>query len=77
MQNKNPVATNRGRYANPWDAVKKHAKAEDLVKREALTAGGKQRKNFINERGMWRLVMKSEPSTRTVSDWSKARIFTS
>lgn len=47
-------------YSNPWDAVKRHVKPEDLVKREALTPGGKQRKNFIKERGMWRLVMKSE-----------------
>lgn len=47
-------------YANPRDAIGRHVKAEDVVKRDTLTAGGKQRKNFLKERGMWRLVMKSE-----------------
>lgn len=57
-------------YANPRDAIGRHVKAEDVVKRDTLTAGGKQRKNFLKERGMWRLVMKSEaPNADAVQDW--------
>lgn len=58
-------------YSNPWDATAKHVKKDDLVKREVVDSlGRKQRKNFIKERGMWRLVMKSEaPNADAVQDW--------
>jgi len=63
-------------YSNPWDAVKKHVKECDLVKREVTSpdatgsARKTQRKNFLKERGMWRLVMKSEaPNADAVQDW--------
>lgn len=46
-------------YSNSRDAITRHCKQEDVVKRDTLTAGGKQRKNFIKERSMWRLVMKA------------------
>lgn len=66
-------------YSNPWDATAKHVKKDDLVKREVVDSlGRKQRKNFIKERGMWRLVMKSEaPNADAVQDWIAGEVLPS
>lgn len=63
-------------YANPRDAIARHCKEDDVVKRDVTSpdATGRarktQRKNFIKERSMWRLVMKSQAAgAEGVQDW--------
>ena len=48
---------------NPHDALAKHVDAEDLAKREALTAGGKQAVNHVNESGLYALIFGSRKET--------------
>lgn len=65
-------------YSNPRDALARHVSTEDVVKRDTLTAGGKQRKNFVKERGMWKLVMKSNaPNAEPVQDWIAGEVLPS
>lgn len=65
-------------YSNPRDALSRHVSAEDVVKHDTLTAGGKQRKNFLKERGMWRLVMKSNATNAdAVQDWIAGEVLPS
>jgi prophage antirepressor-like protein len=65
-------------YSNPWDAVSRHVDQDDLVKREALTEGGKQMVNFIREPGMWSLIMSSKaPNAKPVKRWVVAEVLPS
>ena len=36
-------------YVNPREAVRRHVYEEDVVKRDTLTAGGRQLVNFVRE----------------------------
>lgn len=57
-------------YGNPSQAVKSHVDAEDLQKLEALTPGGKQLTNHINEAGLYALILGSEkPEAKTFKRW--------
>lgn len=57
-------------HSNPRKAVADHVNQEDVTKRYTLTSGGKQLKNFVKERGMWKLIMKSNaPNAEPVQDW--------
>jgi len=46
-------------FSNPWDAISRHVDTDDLVKREALSPGGVQLTNFINESGLYSLIFGS------------------
>ncbi|MFO0497540.1 MAG: Bro-N domain-containing protein [Betaproteobacteria bacterium] len=45
--------------ANPRDAIAKHVDAEDVAKRDTLTAGGVQPLNHVNESGLYALILGS------------------
>lgn len=65
-------------YSNSRDALSRHVSTEDVVKRDTLTAGGKQKKNFVKERGMWKLLMKSNaPNAEPVQDWIAGEVLPS
>ena len=44
---------------NPWQAVKTHVDEDDLQQMEALTPGGKQAINHVNESGLYALIFGS------------------
>lgn len=58
-------------YANPHDAIKKHVDTDDLVKREVIDSRGrKQNANFVNESGMYSLVLGSkQEKAKKVKRW--------
>ena len=56
------------KYANPYDAVRRHAKG--TVKVEVLTKGGKQKVNFITEANVYRLISHSQlPEADRFEEW--------
>ncbi|MBF0213024.1 MAG: hypothetical protein HQM00_05575 [Magnetococcales bacterium] len=65
-------------YVNPWDAISKHVDSEDLAKREALTAGGKQLTNHINESGLYSLIFGStKPEAKRFKRWVTSEVLPS
>lgn len=57
-------------YQNPYDAIKKHCRKEGVAKREVLTNGGVQEKNFITEGNLYRLITNSNlPSAERFESW--------
>ena len=55
---------------NPSQAIKSHVDAEDLQKLEALTAGGRQRQNHVNESGIYALILCStKDSAKRFKRW--------
>ena len=56
------------KYANPYDAVRRHTKG--IVKYEVLTKGGKQKVNFITEGNIYRLISHSQlPEAERFEAW--------
>jgi prophage antirepressor-like protein len=56
------------KYANPYDAVRRHTKG--VVKYEVLTKGGKQKVNFITEGNLYRLIGHSQlPEAALFENW--------
>lgn len=53
-------------YSNPRDTLDKHVDAEDVAKRDTLTAGGPQRQNFVNESGLYSLILRSNKTKAKV-----------
>lgn len=47
-------------YANGRDAVAKHVDKEDVAKRDTLTNGGNQLLTYVNESGMYALILGSK-----------------
>lgn len=47
-------------YANPRDALSEHVNKEDVAKYDTLTAGGRQLANFVNESGLYALILGSK-----------------
>ncbi|MED4306583.1 Bro-N domain-containing protein, partial [Bacillus licheniformis] len=63
------TATTLG-YANPHDAISKHCKKEGVAFHEVLSNGGPQRKKFINEGNLYRLISRSKlPSAVNFVCW--------
>ena len=63
------VATSLG-YAKPADAVRIHVPDKYKGVFEIETPGGKQKVTFINEAGVYKLVLKSKmPKAEEFSDW--------
>ena len=57
-------------YANPHDAITKHCKTKGVAYREVLTAGGKQKKKYIDLSNYLRLIARSSlPSAQQVESW--------
>ncbi|WP_392559367.1 BRO family protein [Orbus mooreae] len=50
-------------YKNPRDAIKNHVDKEDVVKHDTLTNGGKQKVLYVNESGMYALILGSTLDT--------------
>lgn len=46
-------------FANPRQAIATHTDKDDVQKLDALTVGGKQKVNFVNESGMYALIFGS------------------
>ena len=57
-------------YGNPSDALKKHARPEGIAKRDTLTSKGLQSLSYVDERNLYRLVMRSKlESAVRFQDW--------
>ena len=58
-------------YSNARDALSRHVSKDDVVKRDIIDSLGRvQKKNHVKERGMWKLLMKSNaPNAEPVQDW--------
>ena len=57
-------------FTNPRKAVADHVDAEDVTKRDTLTAGGVQRLNCVNESGVYALIMGStKPEAKKFKRW--------
>ncbi|HHW4685791.1 MAG TPA: BRO-N domain-containing protein [Xylella sp.] len=46
-------------FGNPRQAIESHVDSEDVQKLDTLTAGGRQRRNHINESGLYALILGS------------------
>lgn len=65
-------------YANPRDAILTHVESEDVAKRDSLTAGGVQQTNFINEFGLYALVLNSKlESAKKFKRWVTSEVLPS
>ena len=63
------TATTLG-YANPHDAISKHCKKEGVAFYEVLSNGGPQKKKFINEGNLYRLIVRSKlPEAEKFENW--------
>jgi prophage antirepressor-like protein len=47
-------------YANPYDAIIEHCDQKGIANREALTPGGRQKKKYIGEGNLYRLIIHSK-----------------
>ena len=63
-------------FANPHKAVADHVDADDLTKREVIdTLGRQQRANFINESGLYALILGSTKETaKRFKRWVTAEV---
>ncbi|UXN34392.1 BRO family protein [Avibacterium paragallinarum] len=63
-------------YSNPHKAIKDHVDPDDLTKREVIdTIRRKQRVLFVNESGMYSLVLGSKfPSAKKVKRWVTSEV---
>lgn len=57
-------------YADPYKAIKQHTKVKGWVNHLVLTNGGKQRKRFIDEGNLYRLITNSKlPQAEQFESW--------
>ena len=57
-------------YSNPHDAIKKHCKEKGVAFHEVLSNGGIQKKKFIDEGNLYRLITKSRlPKSEKFEEW--------
>lgn len=57
-------------YSNARDAMRVHCAEKGVVKRDTPTSGGVQAMAYIDERNLYRLVMRSKlPSAEKFQDW--------
>ncbi len=65
-------------YSNSRDALRKHVDADDVTKRDTLTAGGRQKVNFINESGVYSLILRSKlPRAEAFQYWVTSEVLPS
>jgi prophage antirepressor-like protein len=61
--------------ANPRDAIAKHVDAEDVAKRDTPTAGGVQPLNFVNESGLYALILGStKEAAKSFKRWVTSEV---
>ncbi|MBO4856656.1 MAG: phage antirepressor KilAC domain-containing protein [Bacilli bacterium] len=64
-------------YTNTRDALKRHVKVADVVKRDARSHGQTRKMVFINSRGFYDLCQGSKlPNANQIKDWIKSKFFT-
>lgn len=57
-------------YANPRDAISRHTKNKGVVNHDVLSNGGVQRKKFIDEGNLYRLITRSKlPQADEFEEW--------
>jgi anti-repressor protein len=57
-------------YTNKHDAIRRRCKPEGTAKRSILTNGGTQEVTVIDERNLYRLIIRSKaPNANPVQDW--------
>ena len=57
-------------YSNARDAMRVHCAEKGVVKRDTPTSGGVQAMAYIDERNLYRLIMRSKlPSAEKFQDW--------
>lgn len=63
-------------YQNPHDAIKKHVDTDDLAKCEVIDSlGRKQKVNFVNESGMYSLILGSKQSSaKKIKKWVTSEV---
>lgn len=65
-------------YNNSRDALRNHVEAEDVEKFDTPTKGGKQRLNYINESGLYSLILSSKlDSAKRFKHWVTSEVLPS
>ena len=65
-------------YNNSRDALRNHVEAEDVEKFDTPTKGGKQKLNYINESGLYALVLFSKlDSAKRFKHWVTSEVLPS
>ena len=60
-------------YGNSREALRKHVEQEDVTKRDTPTAGGTQQMQYVNESGLYSLILSSKlESARRFKHWVTA-----
>ena len=63
------------KHSNPRKAIGDHVHPKDVTQRYALTKGGKQLVNFINESGVYSLILASElPQAKEFKHWITSEV---
>ncbi len=63
---------------NPRMALKNNVDPEDVIINDTLTSGGKQKGNFINESGLYSLILKSrKPTAKEFKRWITSEVLPS
>jgi prophage antirepressor-like protein len=62
-------------YGNSREALRKHVEQEDVTKRDTPTAGGTQQMQYVNESGLYALILSSKlESARRFKHWVTAEV---
>ena len=65
-------------YSNGRKAVLDHCDSEDVTKRDTLTNGGNQQLTYVNESGMYALILSSKlPQARQFKHWVTSEVLPS
>ena len=65
-------------YGNSREALRKHVEAKDVTKRDTLTKGGIQVLTYINESGLYSLILSSKlESARRFKHWVTSEVLPS
>lgn len=63
---------------NPRDAISRHVDQKDVGKRDTLTAGGTQAQNYVNESGLYALILGStKPEAKAFKSWVTGEVLPS
>lgn len=66
------------KHSNPRKAIGDHVHPKDVTQRYTLTKGGKQLVNFINESGVYSLILASElPKAKEFKHWITSEVLPS
>ena len=66
------------KYGNSREALRKHVDEKDVTKRDTLTKGGKQMMMYINESGLYALILSSKlDSAKRFKHWVTSEVLPS